>query len=256
MAALPRFCSGRSSDRLLWRSLVPTILMVTFPMKLGSSPRWFTLSLEGPAPTPSFLVCSHSQKPHILSPVCVCHSCEKTRGYTSQSVVFAHRRPLRSDSQAKLAPKSPYGQELSLSRRQRNHAVSREGPAAWTLRSPLANSFRICTCSISRICIKTNDFNPIRIRTYEIPRLAQKTNDFKSTRINTCAISQCKLFRICTYKKGGGGYLHPSKGQRLLTIYPLLTTHLVSSSHCSCRHMVQELGSGRKQFHPRRCLSQ
>ena len=83
----------------------------------------------------------------------------------------------------------------------------RPGPKPFRIRTSrqrVRKSFRIRTCRDSRICIKTNDFNPLRICTYKLPSLAQKTKDFKSTRISTYAISPSNLFRIRTYKKGGG----------------------------------------------------
>jgi len=68
----------------------------------------------------------------------------------------------------------------------------------------ICNSFGICTYKTSRICIKTNDFNPFRICNYKTARLAQKTQDFNSSRINTYTISDRNPLRIRTSKKGGG----------------------------------------------------
>jgi hypothetical protein len=74
-----------------------------------------------------------------------------------------------------------------------------------TRHSPLAtNSCTINTSTPSRICIKTNDFNPFGIRTYRSGNAPLKTKDFKSRRINTSAISRCKPFRISTSKKRWG----------------------------------------------------
>jgi hypothetical protein len=109
-------------------------------MKLRSTPRQFTLSpevsLEGSVASPPPIVCSHSQKPCILSPLFAtlthsasrksfpCHSYENTRD-------IRHR----SEPQAKLAPTSLSGQGLIYpelrrvpSRPQHDHAVNREGP--------------------------------------------------------------------------------------------------------------------------------
>ena len=106
---------------------------------------------------------------------------------------------------------------------------SRPGPKPFRIRTSrqrVRKSFRIRTCRDSRICIKTNDFNPLRICTYKLPSLAQKTKDFKSTRISTYAISPSNLFRIRTYKKGGG------EGGTLLSLTrcPLFSSHRRSPS--------------------------
>ncbi len=122
-----------------------------------------------------------------------------------------------------------YGQGLSPSRCQHDPAIVREQPHAHHSLTPLEsalprgcvrNSFRIRTYRHSRICVKTNNFNPFRIRTSRMLQCAKKTKDFKSTRMNTSAILTHKPFRIRTSKKGGGegvsSRYHPSVAQPFL----------------------------------------
>jgi len=70
-----------------------------------------------------------------------------------------------------------------------------------------AKVFRIRTYKSSRICIKTNDFNPFRISTYKLAHRIHKTKNFKSRRIHTYVIFPCNPFRIGTSKKPGEGVL-------------------------------------------------
>jgi hypothetical protein len=86
-------------------------LVVIFPMKLGSTPRQFTLSLEGPVASPPPLDCSHSQKTCILSPLFAtlthsasrksfpCHSCENT----GDGIGISSRRLLLGSTGSPLA---------------------------------------------------------------------------------------------------------------------------------------------------------
>jgi hypothetical protein len=64
---------------------------------------------------------------------------------------------------------------------------------------------RINTSTASRICIKTNDFNPFRMNTYKTIHRILKTKDFNFLRINTYTISPYKSLRINTSKKPGEG---------------------------------------------------
>ena len=70
------------------------------------------------------------------------------------------------------------------------------------------NHSRINTSKMSRICIKTNDFNPIRFCTSKPVHPRQKTNNFKSTGINTYAFLSLTPLESGFPKEPGGHSRH------------------------------------------------